>query len=291
MNQLKLLKAQPYVEAQKIKLKNEITEFKNMGIHPHLHAVIVGENPASLKYLRNKQKMCEELGAEFSLKSFPSHIKTDEFLQHLKSINQNKKIHGCIIQLPVEGEIKKIALSHLISPQKDVDGFHPENIFKLYMGQLDQALISCTPKGILALLQFYGIPIEGQHVVIVGRSNIVGKPLSLLLTHHHATVTLAHSKTKNLKVLFESADIIVGAIGFPEFFNIAHLPSHKNPIVIDVGINTSSSGKLVGDFNQEDVSKICSQYTPVPGGIGPMTVISLLENLLIATKLQQKESP
>lgn len=290
MNQPILLKAQPYVDAQKLIIKKNVEYWKSKGITPHLHAILVGESTASLKYLANKQKLCLDIGADFSLKQFDKNISQDKFLKHLEEINSNKHIHGCIIQLPVSGEIKNLELSRLVHPLKDVDGFHPDNVYKLYQGQIDNLLLPCTPKGILSLLKYYQIEFTGKNILIIGRSLIVGKPLALLLNHYNATVTMAHSKTKNFPELFLNSDIIISAVGKAEFFDERYFSKNKNPIIIDVGINQDDNKRTVGDFNFLKVKSFTSAITPVPGGIGPMTVISLMENLLLAVKKQNERN-
>jgi methylenetetrahydrofolate dehydrogenase (NADP+) / methenyltetrahydrofolate cyclohydrolase len=289
MNQTLQLKAQPYIDSQKEQLTQEVRHWQKQGITPHLHAILVGENQASLKYLTNKQKMCSAVGAEFSLKNFDNKVRLADFKKHIDEVNKNPKIHGCMIQLPVEGEIKSLNLSELVQPHKDVDGFHPQNVYGLFNGEFQNRLIPCTPKGIMSLLNFYKIDVSGKQVLILGRSLIVGKPLSMLMTHFNATVTLAHSKTQELQTLVNQADIIVTAIGKARFLNKNNFSSLKKPIVVDVGINLNQN-QLVGDVAFDEIAPLCKAITPVPGGIGPMTVISLIENLLLAVKKQNQKA-
>jgi methylenetetrahydrofolate dehydrogenase (NADP+) / methenyltetrahydrofolate cyclohydrolase len=283
----KILAALPVVEHIKKDLKARCEALKSRGTIPSMKVVLVGDNPASLSYIRNKKKICEEVGATFSLLQLPSSISEQEFLKHIEDLNLDPKIHGIIIQLPVSDHLKKLNLSNLVTPSKDIDGFHGLNTQKIYTGSTDlKLLVPCTPKGIILLLKFYGIEIAGKHVVVLGRSLIVGKPLSMLLSNFDATVTLAHSKTKNLEEITKTADILISAIGQLHFLKAKHLNPDKNTTVIDVGMNTLN-GKLTGDVDPE-VIHVAGGLTPVPGGVGPMTVVSLIENLITATENQIK---
>jgi methylenetetrahydrofolate dehydrogenase (NADP+)/methenyltetrahydrofolate cyclohydrolase len=247
----------------------------------------VGNNPASLTYIKNKKKLCEEVGATFHLLQLPSNISDHDFVTHVEQLNRDPKIHGIIIQLPVSDQLKKLNISNLVIPTKDIDGFNGFNTQRIYTGSTDlKLLLPCTPKGIIHLLQFYGIEIAGKHAVVIGRSLIVGKPLSMLLSNLNATVTLAHSLTQNLEELTRSADILISAIGKAHFIQKKHLNPDKNTIVVDVGMN-SLDGKLTGDVDPE-VIHVAGGITPVPGGVGPMTVVSLIENLIFAAENQFK---
>ena len=241
----------------------------------------MGDNPASLTYIKNKKKLCEEVGATFHLLQLPSHISDHDFVTHIEQLNRDPNIHGIIIQLPVSDQLKKLNISNLVIPTKDIDGFNGFNTQRIYTGSTDlKLLLPCTPKGIIHLLQFYGIEIAGKHAVVIGRSLIVGKPLSMLLSNLNATVTLAHSLTQNLEELTRSADILICAIGKAHFIQKKHLNPDKKTIVVDVGMNTFE-GKLTGDVDPE-VIPVAGGITPVPGGVGPMTVVSLIENLIFA---------
>ena len=283
----KILAALPLVEQIKIDLKSRCETLKSHGIIPGMSVVLVGDNPASLTYIKNKKKLCEEVGATFHLVQLPSHISDHDFITHVEQLNRDPKIHGIIIQLPVSDQLKKLNISNLVIPTKDIDGFNGFNTQRIYTGSTDlKLLLPCTPKGIIHLLQFYGIEIAGKHAVVIGRSLIVGKPLSMLLSNLNATVTLAHSLTQNLEELTRSADILICAIGKAHFIQKKHLNPAKKTIVVDVGMN-SLEGKLTGDVDPE-VIPVAGGITPVPGGVGPMTVVSLIENLIFAAENQFK---
>jgi methylenetetrahydrofolate dehydrogenase (NADP+)/methenyltetrahydrofolate cyclohydrolase len=284
----KLLAAKPLVEKLKSELVQRCEALKRRGIQPKMSVVLVGDNPASLSYIRNKKRMCEEVGASFELLQLPSDISEQAFLGHLKRLNQAPSVHGIIIQLPVSDHLKKLNLPNLVNPEKDIDGFHGLNTQRLYAGTRDlDLLLPCTPKGIINLLHFYGVELTGKNIVVIGRSLIVGKPLSMLLTNFDATVTLAHSKTKDLEKITRNADIIVIAIGQAHLLSKKHINPELKTIVIDVGMNTID-GKLTGDVDQEQVRELVGGITPVPGGVGPMTVISLIQNLVTATEHQTR---
>lgn len=284
----KVLAARPVVEHIKKNLIERCNELKNRGITPSMSVVLVGDNPASLSYIKNKKKMCEEIGAKFDLVQLPDSISQDDFLKKIQSLNDDKSIHGIIIQLPVSEEIKKLNIPDLVKPEKDIDGFHGLNTQTLYTGTTDLSiLLPCTPKGIVNLLKFYHVPLAGKHIVVVGRSLIVGKPLSMLLSNMDATVTMAHSKTTHLKDLTKKADVVISAIGSAHFFDESFFDAKKSTVVVDVGMNVLN-GKLTGDVDQEAVTEVVHAMTPVPGGVGPMTVISLIENLITATENQLK---
>lgn len=283
----KILSASPIVEQMKRDLKSRCETLRLRGTIPSMCVVLVGDSPASLSYIRNKKKVCEEVGATFNLLQLPANISENDFLTHLDKLNHDPKINGIIIQLPVSEHLKKLNLSNLILPAKDIDGFHGLNTQHIYTGTTNlKLLIPCTPKGIVHLLKFYGVDLEGKHVVVVGRSLIVGKPLSMLLSNFNATVTLAHSHTKNLEDITRNADILISAIGKTHFIQPRHLNPTKKTIVVDVGMNTLN-GKLTGDVAPEVIS-VAGGLTPVPGGVGPMTVVSLIENLISATENQLK---
>jgi len=279
-----ILTALPVVDHLKSDLKSRVAELKSRGVIPCMSVVLVGDNPASLSYIR---KLCEEVGSTFKLVQLPTSISEKDFLQQLKSLNQDLTIHGIIIQLPVSDHLKKLDIANLVVPEKDIDGFHKDNTNAIYSGSTNlKLMLPCTPKGVLYLLKFYGIELAGKHVVVIGRSLIVGKPLSMLLSNFDATVTLAHSKTKNLAEITKIADIIVVAIGKTHFIQASHLNPSKKTIIIDVGMNTLN-GKLTGDV-APDVLNVAGAVTPVPGGVGPMTVLSLIENLITAAENKLK---
>ncbi len=250
--------------------------------------VLVGDHPASLSYIRNKKKMCEEIGAHFHLEHMPSSISREDFEQKIDKLNLDPSVHGIIIQLPVAEHLRTLNIPNIINPSKDIDGFHGLNTQKIYSGTKDLSLLlPCTPKGIINLLKFYSVDISGKNIVVVGRSLIVGKPLSMLLSNFDATVTLAHSKTNQIKKYTTDADIVIAAIGKAHFFDASFFNPSKQTVVVDVGMN-SINGKLTGDVDFEGVRKVAGAITPVPGGVGPMTVVSLIENLISSVELKLK---
>jgi methylenetetrahydrofolate dehydrogenase (NADP+)/methenyltetrahydrofolate cyclohydrolase len=280
----KLLPAAPVVEHYKRDLIERCQRLKDQGIVPSMCVVLVGDNPASLSYIRNKRRLCEEVGAKFELLQLPESIQPKEFLGHIDRVNADANVHGMIVQLPVPSQLRSLNIPDLVVPHKDIDGFHGENTQKIYAGSRDLSqLMPCTPKGIINLLRFYGHEIKGKNVVVVGRSLIVGKPLSMLLTNLDATVTLAHSQTKNIREFTKQADIVIAAIGKGHFFDRSFFNPDKKTVVIDVGMNMLN-GKLTGDVDTSDVLDVVSAITPVPGGVGPMTVVSLIDNLISATE-------
>ena len=262
------------------RLKQETEELKNKtGRMPGLATVLVGEDPASAVYVRNKNKVCQEVGFQSFGQNLPAETTEDELLEVIKKLNENDEVNGILVQLPLPDHIdsEKILLS--IKPEKDVDGFHPINVGKLGIG--NALLTPCTPTGIIELLDYYNIEIAGKHAVVLGRSNIVGKPVALLLLQRNATVTICHSRTSNLKQVTSQADILIAAVGRPGFVGSEMVKD--NAVVIDVGINRVD-GKLTGDVEFEPVAEKTSYITPVPGGVGPMTIALLMENTLKAFK-------
>jgi methylenetetrahydrofolate dehydrogenase (NADP+)/methenyltetrahydrofolate cyclohydrolase len=286
-----LLKAQPLVDSRIPIMRQDCADLVARGIHPKLVVVLVGDNPASLSYITNKKRLCEKVGALFELRHLSDSTSAAEFRRTLDGINADPTVHGCIIQLPVYGESKTLPLEAMVAPGKDVDGFHPANTAQFYLGRLDKsALLPCTPKGVMSLLHFYGIPLTGKHAVVIGRSQIVGKPLSLLLNLAGATVTMCHSQTRNLAEHTRRADLVITAVGKENLLRAEHFDPNRHTVVIDVGMNKNAAGKLVGDVDFAGVEPLVSAITPVPGGVGPMTVLSLIENLLTAAK-HFKERP
>lgn len=258
-------------------IRSEVTFLRERkGIVPHLVVVIVGENPASKTYVRNKQRACEEVGIRSSVITLPEEVTEQALIQKIEALNRSPEVTGILVQLPLPQQIKTQTIIEAIDPAKDVDGFHPLNVGRLNSGL--NGIIPCTPMGILTLLQHENIELAGKHVVIIGRSEIVGKPMAQLCLAHHATVTICHSKTKDLKNFTQQADILIVAIGRPQFVTADMVK--EGAVVIDVGINRLESGKLVGDVDFEQVEPKTSYITPVPGGVGPMTIASLLSNTL-----------
>lgn len=264
------------------KITNEIKkEVSSLEKKPKLAVVLVGNNPASEIYVRNKQKKAIELGFESVVLPLPEDISEENLLEHIYILNEDTSINAILVQLPLPKHLNQKRILEAIEPIKDVDGFTSYNFGRLALGYKPYA-IPCTPKGIIRILDEYELDIEGKNVIVIGRSNIVGKPISLLLQSRNATVTMAHSKTKNLNDLILASDIVVSAVGIPNL-----VKNVKNDaIVIDVGINRTDKG-LCGDIDFEKTSKTASYITPVPGGVGPMTIAMLMENTLELYKLQQ----
>ncbi|MGY8714729.1 MAG: bifunctional methylenetetrahydrofolate dehydrogenase/methenyltetrahydrofolate cyclohydrolase FolD [Verrucomicrobiia bacterium] len=262
------------------RLAEEIQELKKKtGKTPGLATVLIGDDPASAVYVRNKNKICGELGFQSFEKKLSADTSEEKLLQLVGELNFNKDIHGILVQLPLPNQIDSEKILEAIDPKKDVDGFHPINVGKLVVG--NALLTPCTPTGIIELLDRYDIEISGKHAVIIGRSNIVGKPVSMLLLQRNATITICHSRTQNLEEVTRSADILVAAVGRANF--VTEEMVSEGTVVIDVGINRVD-GKLTGDVDFEPVSKKASHITPVPGGVGPMTIALLMENTLKAFK-------
>lgn len=252
---------------------------KQTGKAPGLAVVLVGEDPASAVYVRNKNKTCEKVGFQSFSHTFAADIEEIKLLKLIGELNANPEVNGILVQLPLPEHINEQKVLEAINPKKDVDGFHPVNVGYLTSG--GDALAPCTPAGIIEMLDFYNIDIEGKHAVILGRSNIVGKPMASLLLKRHATVTICHSRTRDLPAMARSADILVAAIGKPRFVTVDMVG--EGTTVIDVGINRVD-GKLVGDVDFDAVSKKAAFITPVPGGVGPMTIAMLMKNTLSAFK-------
>ncbi len=267
-------------------LKKEILELKNAGINPALHIILVGKNPASKIYVKVKEKYCKEVGIVFELEELDETVKEEELIGRILAINSDKKITGIIVQLPLPEHINKNNVLEVVDPKKDVDGLTPYNLGNLALG--DETFSAATSKGIVRLLEKSAIELKGKHIVIINRSLNVGKPLIQLLLNRDATVTVCHSKTKNLKEFTKSADVIVCAVGKPDFLKKDMVKNGS--IVIDVGL-TYIDGKGVGDVDFNSVKEKASMITPVPGGVGPMTVAMVLENTVIAAKKQAGLNP
>lgn len=265
-------------------VKEEVENLNKKGIYPKLAVIMVGEDPASKVYVRNKSKACNEAGIEYEEFILNENIEMDELLSLIENLNNRKDIHGILLQSPIPKHLSIDKAFETIDYRKDVDGFHPINIGKLALNK--QTFISCTPHGVMKMLEEYGIELKGANVVILGRSNIVGKPLAQCLLNKDATVTICHSKTKNIEEITRKADILISAIGKPKFVTANMVK--EGAVVIDVGINRLETG-IVGDVDFEEVSKKASHITPVPGGVGPMTIAMLLNNVVIAAKgLEEK---
>lgn len=269
--------------AKKIRseLKEEVEELKKQGVHPKLAVIMVGDDKASAVYVRNKSKACNEIGIEYEEFLRDSSITQEGLINLIKELNGREDIHGILLQSPIPDGLDIREAFNTIDYIKDVDGFNPINVGKLSIGE--DCFVSCTPYGVVKMLEEYNIPTEGKRAVIVGRSNIVGKPLIQCLLNKNATVTVCHSRTKNIEEITREADILVAALGKPKFITADMVKD--GVVVIDVGINRNEEGKLVGDVDFENVSKKASYITPVPGGVGPMTIAMLMYNVVKAAKL------
>lgn len=264
-------------------LREEVQQLVKQGFTPGLAVVLVGEDPASQVYVRNKEKACHDLGYYSEVHRLPADTSQEELLTLVDKLNHQANIHGILVQLPLPGHIEEKAVIDAIAVEKDVDGFHPVNVGNLVIG--DDSLLPCTPAGVIELIKRTGIQISGKHAVVIGRSNIVGKPVSLLLQRENATVTMCHSRTANMKELTRQADILVVAIGRANFVDASYVK--PGAVVIDVGMNRLDNGKLAGDVDYESVREVSGPITPVPGGVGPMTITMLMQNTLIAAKRLQ----
>ena len=281
----KILSGKEFAAKIKETARLEVEEIKNkFGVTPGLAVIIVGENPASQVYVRNKHKTCEELGIKSEVVEMSENTSKDELLAKIDELNADKNIHGILVQLPLPDAIKANSeeILNRINPLKDVDGFHPVNVGKLVTGS--PALVPCTPAGCIEMLDLAGIEIEGKRAVIIGRSNIVGKPMLHLLMSRNATVTVCHSRTKNLPEVTREADILVAAIGKPKFVTADMIK--PGAVIIDVGINRIAPKKLVGDVDFDAAVEIANAITPVPGGVGLLTVAMLMKNVVKAVKFQ-----
>ena len=260
-------------------LKNKVLELNKKNIKPKLIVMLVGDMKASASYVAQKEKFALKAGIESNIIRFEANVTEKEILSQIDNINNDKSIHGVIVQLPLPDHISVTKVLNRIDPSKDVDGFTPTNVGKLFLGE--ETLVSCTPKGIMQMLASTGTDLSGKNVTVVGRSNIVGKPVAILCLQQNATVTMCHSRTKDLNSKLADADVIIVAVGIPKFINGDQIP--KGSIVIDVGIH-NIDGKLCGDVDFDSASQKASAITPVPGGVGPMTVCALIENTIIAAE-------
>ena len=260
-------------------LKNKVIELNKKNIKPKLIVVLVGDMKASASYVAQKEKFAVKAGIESDVMRFESSVTESEILDQIDIINKDKNIHVVIVQLPLPDHISVAKVLNRIDPSKDVDGFTPTNVGKLFLGE--DTLVSCTPKGIMQMLASTGTDLSGKNVTVVGRSNIVGKPVAILCLQQNATVTMCHSRTKDLNAKLSDADVVIVAVGIPKFINGDQIP--KDSIVIDVGIH-NIDGKLCGDVDFDSASLKASAITPVPGGVGPMTVCALIENTILAAE-------
>lgn len=266
--------------AQKIRsnLKIKVDELKLEGIHPKLAVIMVGEDPSSKIYVRNKSKACEEIGIEYEEFLLKDTIQMEELLKLIDTLNKRQDVHGILLQSPIPNNLDINLAFKRIVPEKDVDGFNPVNVGRLCLNQ--DGFVSCTPFGVMKLLEEYNIDVEGKNAVIIGRSNIVGKPMAQCLLNKNATITICHSKTKKLDKITKTADILISAVGKPKF--VKKNMVKEGAVVIDVGTNRLEDGKLVGDVDFDEVAPITSYITKVPGGVGPMTIAMLMTNIVKA---------
>ncbi|MDE7436277.1 MAG: bifunctional methylenetetrahydrofolate dehydrogenase/methenyltetrahydrofolate cyclohydrolase FolD [Lachnospiraceae bacterium] len=264
----------------KDELREEVKELKAQGITGALAVIQVGCDPASSVYVRNKKRACEYIGIDSLSYELPESTSQEELLKLIGELNSKDSVKGILVQLPLPETIDEDAVIRAIDPAKDVDGFHPVNVGALLIGQ--KGYVSCTPAGIIQLLKRSGVAMEGKHCVVVGRSNIVGKPMSVLMLRENATVTITHSRTQNLPEVCRTADILIVAIGKREFIDASYVK--EGAVVIDVGIHRDENNKLAGDVRFDEVEPLCKAITPVPGGVGPMTIAMLMYNCVEAMK-------
>lgn len=270
----KLIDGKKISQEIKDELKEKAADLKAAGKTGALAVIQVGEDPASSVYVRNKKNACAYIGIESLAYELPESTTEEELLKLIEELNQKDEVKGILVQLPLPSHICEDKVIQAISPKKDVDGFHPQSVGAMTIGE--KGFLSCTPAGIIQLLKRSGVEIEGKHCVVIGRSNIVGKPMALLMLRENATVTITHSRTKNLPELCKQADILIVAIGKPKFIGAEYVK--EGAVVIDVGIHRNEENKLCGDVKFEEVEPIASAITPVPGGVGPMTIAMLMSN-------------
>ena len=281
----KLLMGKEVSARIKAELKTEVENLKKEGINPGLAVIIVGEDPASQVYVRNKERACEECGIYSEKYALPAETTQEELLKLIDELNNKSSISGILVQLPVPKHIDEKTIINAIAPNKDVDAFHPVNVGKIMVGNYD--FVPCTPAGVMELIKESGIDVSGKECVIVGRSNIVGKPQAMLCLHQKGTVTICHSKPKNLAEKTKNADILVAAVGIPNFIKGDMIK--EGAVVIDVGINRLENKKLCGDVEFESAEKVAGAITPVPGGVGPMTIAMLMKNTVKAAILNKSK--
>ncbi|HEX2985954.1 MAG TPA: bifunctional methylenetetrahydrofolate dehydrogenase/methenyltetrahydrofolate cyclohydrolase FolD [Caproiciproducens sp.] len=260
----------------------EVESLAKKGVKPGLAVVIAGDDPASRTYVNNKKKACGEVRIYSEEYALPATVSQQELMKLICKLNEKKDISGILVQSPLPNGLDEEAVVEAIDPVKDVDAFHPSNVGRIMIGNFH--FLPCTPAGVMELLQSEAIDVTGKNCVVIGRSNIVGKPMAMLLLHKNATVTICHSKTQNLKELCKNADILISAVGKPKFVTADMVK--PGAVVVDVGINRNENGKLCGDVDFENVRELASYITPVPGGVGPMTIAMLLKNTVTAAKLQ-----
>lgn len=275
-----IINGKEIAQAMKDEMKVEVAELKKAGKSCCLAVIQVGNDPASSVYVSNKKKACEYIGIDSLSYELPEETTEADLLELIDKLNNDTAVHGILCQLPLPKHINEKTILNRISPKKDVDGFHPQNVGSLVVG--DFGFVSCTPAGIIELLKRSNVEMQGKRCVVIGRSNIVGKPMALLMLRENATVTICHSRTQNLKEICKEADILIVAIGKPLFVTKDYVK--EGAVVIDVGIHRDENNKLCGDVNYKEVEPLCSAITPVPGGVGPMTICMLMKNCIEAMK-------
>lgn len=280
----KIISGKEVSEAVKLRVADEVKELKANGIEPCLAVILVGDDPASRVYVNNKKKACEFCGIRSLEYVLPAKTTQDELVALVEKLNEDKTVNGILCQLPLPKHLDEKTILNLIRPEKDVDAFHPENVGHIMIGDFN--FLPCTPAGIMEMLRYEKIDLDGKNCVVIGRSNIVGKPMAMLMLKENATVTICHSRTKNLKEIVAGADVIVAAVGKPNFVTADMVK--EGAVIIDVGINRMNDGKLCGDVDFDACKEKASYITPVPGGVGPMTIATLMQNTITATKIQNK---
>ena len=278
----KIISGKEVSAAVKSRVAQEISELKDKGIEACLAVILVGDDPASRVYVNNKKKACEFCGIRSLEYVLPAETTQEELIALIEKLNEDKAVNGILCQLPLPKHLDEKAVLNLIKPEKDVDAFHPENVGHIMIGDFN--FLPCTPAGIMEMLRYENISLDGKSCVVIGRSNIVGKPMAMLMLQENATVTICHSRTKNLKEVVAGADIIVAAVGRPNFVTADMVKD--GAVIIDVGINRMDDGTLCGDVDFEACKEKASYITPVPGGVGPMTIATLMQNTVTATKIQ-----
>ena len=278
-----LINGRELADKMQSELKVEVNELAKSGIKPGLVVILVGDNPASKTYVKNKNIAAEKIGIHSKIEHVAETINETELLTLIRKYNKDDQFHGILVQLPLPKHIDEEKILLAIDPEKDVDGFHPMNLGRLFINE--PTMIPCTPYGIMKMFEAYNVDLEGKNAVVIGRSNIVGKPMAQLLLMKNATVTIAHSKTKNLEAVAKEADILVVAIGRGHFVTKEFVK--PNAVVIDVGMNHDENGKLIGDVKFDEVSELASYITPVPKGVGPMTITMLMYQTVQAAKKQK----
>ncbi|TXR68047.1 bifunctional methylenetetrahydrofolate dehydrogenase/methenyltetrahydrofolate cyclohydrolase FolD [Bacillus sp. AY18-3] len=275
-----IIKGNEVAEKKRAQLTEEVVKLKEQGIVPGLAVILVGEDPASRSYVKGKEKGCEQVGIYSELIELPETITEERLLAEIDCLNGDDRINGILVQLPLPKHIEEKAIIERISPEKDVDGFHPISVGRMMTGQ--DTFLPCTPHGIVELVKETNLDISGKHVVVIGRSNIVGKPVGQLFLNENATVTYCHSKTQNMKELTKLADILIVAVGRPKMVTADYIK--EGAVVIDVGVNRLETGKLCGDVDFDNVLDVAGYITPVPKGVGPMTITMLLHNTVESAK-------